>query len=84
MDRLFFSVLVLKTGHQLTSDDGVEILRALANGETGWSLHAKVLRISPGKQAPNEETKELHISDNELRDLFASALESMPKIRTVA
>ncbi|KAJ7719831.1 hypothetical protein B0H16DRAFT_1605740 [Mycena metata] len=86
VDRLFFSVLVLKTGHQLTSGNGVEILRALATGETKWSLYAKALRISPGKQARNQETKEIHIniSDNELQDLLASALKSMPKIRTVA
>ncbi|KAJ7748110.1 hypothetical protein B0H16DRAFT_1554051 [Mycena metata] len=76
VDRLFFSVLVLKTGHQLTSGNGVEILRALATGETKCA----------GKQARNQETKEIHIniSDNELQDLLASALKSMPKIRTVA
>lgn len=84
MHRLFFSVLVLRIGEQLQSDDGMQMLTALANGGTGWSLHAKTLRITPGNQAGRQEAEEWDMLHSDMRDLLAYALDSMPNIRTVA
>ncbi|KAJ7863339.1 hypothetical protein B0H14DRAFT_2738883 [Mycena olivaceomarginata] len=80
MHHLFFSLLVLKTGEQAQSDDGIQILKAIANGGTGWSLCAKTLCIRPGAKTGNQETESLHDST---RPLLASALAAPSNIRTV-
>ncbi|KAJ7359981.1 hypothetical protein DFH08DRAFT_801737 [Mycena albidolilacea] len=84
MDRLFFSVLNLKT-NQLLSANGIQMLETLADGRTGWSLYARTVCIKPGNEAETQEgDDEPHLTRREsMRDLLASALGSMPKISTV-
>ncbi|KAJ6459017.1 hypothetical protein C8R45DRAFT_556953 [Mycena sanguinolenta] len=74
--RLFFSVLTLKASRNGLGEDEVEKLKALANGGTGWSLHAKTLRIIPAETA-NEAHAEKPVN------LLAAALGSLSKIQTV-
>ncbi|KAF7351560.1 hypothetical protein MSAN_01588500 [Mycena sanguinolenta] len=76
--RLFFSVLCLKINQNGLSKDAIERLKVLGTGETGWSHHAKTLRIIPDKMA-NEEPAH----NDKLVDLFASALASLSKIQIV-
>lgn len=79
MQRLFFSTLVLRTGGELQCDNGVQKIKALATGKTGWSSHAKTLCIKPAARA----VEELDISANEMQELLAAALRSIVNIRTV-
>ncbi|KAJ7227560.1 hypothetical protein C8J57DRAFT_1730900 [Mycena rebaudengoi] len=61
----------------------LDLLQALGTGKTGWSLHAKTLRIRRGREAGHQELVALPVSKDEMKDLLASALRSIPKIRTV-
>ncbi|KAF7351650.1 F-box domain-containing protein [Mycena sanguinolenta] len=76
--RSFFFILVLKTNRNGLSQQRVDLLKALATRETGWSAHAKTLRIVPAKQLSLKR-----VSDNTLVPLLAAALASLPKIHTV-
>ncbi|KAF7351566.1 hypothetical protein MSAN_01589100 [Mycena sanguinolenta] len=76
VSRLFFSALTLKTSKNGLGEDGVKKLKVLANGETGWSLHARILHIMPAKAA-----NEAH--DEKPVDLLAAALGSLLNIKTV-
>ncbi|KAJ7760698.1 hypothetical protein DFH07DRAFT_816426 [Mycena maculata] len=80
MDRLFFSVLTLRIC-QLRSENGVNILRALATGTAGWSVYAKALRIVPGSRLETSKSQFVDLSDTEMHDLFVSALGTMRNIR---
>ncbi|KAF8175914.1 hypothetical protein K438DRAFT_1939535 [Mycena galopus ATCC 62051] len=80
--RLFFSVLVLRTNQQHHSEHGVQLLTALAGGETGWALYAHTLRIIP-IQGASQAGASLTSHDKALLDLLAAALASLPKIRNV-
>ncbi|KAJ7260497.1 hypothetical protein B0H12DRAFT_1217955 [Mycena haematopus] len=73
--RLFFSILVLKTNRNGLSEDGVQMLKALATGRTGWSLHAKTLHIIPAKAISQES--EPTIGHDKPVDVFATALASL-------
>ncbi|KAJ6536269.1 hypothetical protein B0H19DRAFT_1183080 [Mycena capillaripes] len=87
MQRLFFSVLVLTLGEHPKRDDSVpmllDMLQALGTGKTGWSVHARTLRIQRGRRAGHQGAVALPVSEYEMKDLLASALRSVPKIRTV-
>ncbi|KAJ6459016.1 hypothetical protein C8R45DRAFT_556897 [Mycena sanguinolenta] len=74
--RLFFSVLILHTCRNGLGDRGVGKLKALANSETEWSLHAKTLRIIPAKTSNKAH-------DENPIDLLAAALGSLSNIQTV-
>ncbi|KAF7351491.1 hypothetical protein MSAN_01581400 [Mycena sanguinolenta] len=76
--RLFFSVLVLETKRNGFGEDGIEMLKALASGQTGWTLHARALRVI---QAPPVRDECAH--NEEMVDLLAAALKSLSDIRTV-
>ncbi|KAJ7260496.1 hypothetical protein B0H12DRAFT_375127 [Mycena haematopus] len=54
------------------------MLKALASGGTGWSLHARTLRIIPA-QAVSQKG----VHDDNLVDLLAAALASLPRIQAV-
>ncbi|KAJ6536286.1 hypothetical protein B0H19DRAFT_1183120 [Mycena capillaripes] len=86
MQRLFFSVLVLTLGEHPKRDDSIpmllDMLQALGTGKTGRSIHARTLRIQRGKRR-YQEVAALPESEYEMKDLLASALGSIPKIRTV-
>ncbi|KAJ7359952.1 hypothetical protein DFH08DRAFT_953043 [Mycena albidolilacea] len=70
MDRLFFSVLNLKTNQRLGADE-IQMLETLADGN-GMDLICQ------------NSDDEPHLTRHEsMRDLLASALGSMPKISTV-
>ncbi|KAF7351563.1 hypothetical protein MSAN_01588800 [Mycena sanguinolenta] len=72
----FFSVLTLNTSRNGLDEYGVDKLKALATGGTGWSLHAKTLHIIPAKMANDDH-------DEKPVDLLAAALSSLSKIQTV-
>ncbi|KAF7351611.1 F-box domain-containing protein [Mycena sanguinolenta] len=74
----FFSILVLKTTRNGLSVDGVEMLKVIATGETGWSVHAKMLRIIPAKPTSQED-----VQGDMPVDLLAAALASLSNIRSV-
>ncbi|KAJ6459015.1 hypothetical protein C8R45DRAFT_1081561 [Mycena sanguinolenta] len=74
--RLFFSVLTLKTCRNGLDENEVEKLKALTNGGTGWSLHAKTLHIIPAKTV-NEAY------DEKPGDLLVAALAALSKVQTV-
>ncbi|KAF7349892.1 hypothetical protein MVEN_01289800 [Mycena venus] len=82
VSRLFFSVLTLKLKISLSGsglgEDTVEKLRVLGTGETGWSFHAKTLRILSDRVASEENAQ-----NDKLVDLFARTLASLSKIQTV-
>ncbi|KAJ6491063.1 hypothetical protein C8R45DRAFT_1213163 [Mycena sanguinolenta] len=78
--RLFFSALTLKmnqTGSGL-SEDTVEKLKVLGTGQTGWSFHAKTLRIFSDRMANKEDAH-----NDKLVDLLDRTLASLSKIQTV-
>ncbi|KAF7351544.1 hypothetical protein MSAN_01586800 [Mycena sanguinolenta] len=75
---LFFSVLTLKTSENGLSKDGVEQLKALATGGTGWSLYAKTLRITSAKTANGA-----HDNSETPVDLLAAALATLSNIQSV-
>ncbi|KAF8180544.1 hypothetical protein K438DRAFT_1842109 [Mycena galopus ATCC 62051] len=86
MCRLFFSVLVLKTNREHQTEDGVQLLTALASGSTGWSSYAKALHILPAKALSQEAEQALMPQDKNLDlsvELLSAALASLPNIRTV-
>ncbi|KAJ6457941.1 hypothetical protein C8R45DRAFT_561208 [Mycena sanguinolenta] len=78
--RSFFSLLVLKTNGNGLSRDRVALLKALATRETGWSVHAKTLRVVPTKQLA---LRSVNVNDDTLIPLLAAALAALPKIHIV-
>ncbi|KAF7351582.1 hypothetical protein MSAN_01590700 [Mycena sanguinolenta] len=78
---LFFSVLVLKINRNGLIKDTVQKLEVLGTGGTGWSLHAKTLRIIPVMQNHNIYIK-TQLSNDELASLLAAALTALPRIQT--
>ncbi|KAK7045058.1 hypothetical protein R3P38DRAFT_2882327 [Favolaschia claudopus] len=82
---LFFEVLVLNTNTLLLSSDGVHLLETLAGGKSGWTHHAKTLKISSGTPSTpyGEEFAEqkLQISEHEAQNLLTRALAGLPNIR---
>ncbi|KAF7351543.1 hypothetical protein MSAN_01586700 [Mycena sanguinolenta] len=76
VSRLFFSVLTLTTSRNGLDEDGLEKLKVLAKGETGWSLHARTLHIIPAKKANDDH-------DEKPIDVLAAALGSLSNIQTV-
>ncbi|KAJ6566620.1 hypothetical protein B0H19DRAFT_1257818 [Mycena capillaripes] len=85
MQRLFFSSLILRTGEEMQSENGVEMLKALATGKTGWSYYTRTLRIQPGMFTKTREQLALEstISEGEMQELLASTLKWMTNVRTV-
>ncbi|KAF7359994.1 hypothetical protein MVEN_00726700 [Mycena venus] len=87
MRRLFFSVLVLTLGEHPKRNDFyptlLEMIRTLGTCKTGWSIHARMLRIKRGRRSGYQEVEALPVSNDEMKDLLAFALRSIPKIRTV-
>jgi len=83
INPLFFCTLVLKT-QPLCLESGVQLLRALASGKTGWSPYAKPLTIAPGKWL-NEEARKFQadLSDDAMEGLLVTALGSMVNVRSV-
>ncbi|KAJ7302913.1 hypothetical protein DFH08DRAFT_988577 [Mycena albidolilacea] len=57
INRLFFSVLVLNPHPQRQSENGVQMLQALANGDIGWSLHARTLWRRSGDHTESQKPK---------------------------
>lgn len=83
INPLFFSALVLNT-QPLLLESAIPFLTALASGQTGWSAHAHSLTIKPGKWLDKESrNSQLDLSHDAMRDLLASALESMVNIHSV-
>jgi hypothetical protein len=82
---MFFSFFVLRTGEEMYSEAGVEMLKVLAAGQTGWSSHARTLHIRPGKDTKTREQLacEDTIPEDEMQELLTCALKSMADIRTV-
>ncbi|KAJ6457940.1 hypothetical protein C8R45DRAFT_1032359 [Mycena sanguinolenta] len=76
--RLFFSVLVLKTHQNGLTEDGVQMLKALATGGTGWSVYARTVRMKRAKVIVEEGA----CYDTPV-DLLASSLASLSNIQTV-
>ncbi|KAJ6566626.1 hypothetical protein B0H19DRAFT_1374116 [Mycena capillaripes] len=85
MECLFFSCLILRTGEEMHSESGVEMLKTLAIGNTGWSYHTRTLRIQPGKSTKTKEQLALEttVSEGGMQRHLASALKSMANVRTV-
>ncbi|KAJ6566667.1 hypothetical protein B0H19DRAFT_1138347 [Mycena capillaripes] len=85
MQRFFFSCLVLRTGEEMQSETGLEMLKALATGQTGWSYYTRTLRIQPAKSTKTRKQLALEatVSDAEIQELLAFALKSMANVRTV-
>jgi hypothetical protein len=83
VERFFFSTLVLRSA-ELPTSNGVDILKALAAGETGWHRWAETLRISRNVASTfvHYPAEEFIISTVEIQSLLASALKSMVHIRT--
>ncbi|KAJ7814717.1 hypothetical protein B0H13DRAFT_2139728 [Mycena leptocephala] len=79
INPLFFADFVLKT-QQLHLETVVDILMAIASGETGWSPYAKSMKIVQGRPP---ETGKANISDEAIQNLLAAALGTMLKVRTV-
>ncbi|KAF7351591.1 DUF3844 domain-containing protein [Mycena sanguinolenta] len=78
---LFFSILDLKHKQKGVIQDTVQKLRILAKGGTGWSLHAKTLRIIQVMQRHNISLK-AHLDAGELASLLAGAFAALPRIKT--
>ncbi|KAF7351649.1 hypothetical protein MSAN_01597500 [Mycena sanguinolenta] len=76
--RLFFSILVLKTHRNGLNEDGVQMHRTLATGGTGWSVHARTVRMIPAKALSAEGAR----YDKPV-DLLATTLASLSNIQTV-
>ncbi|KAF7351545.1 hypothetical protein MSAN_01587000 [Mycena sanguinolenta] len=74
--RFFFSDLVLKISGNGPSEVGVQKLKTLAAGATGWSLYATTLRIVPAKAGGEGD------HGGKLIDL-AAALATLSNIQTV-
>ncbi|KAJ7094872.1 hypothetical protein C8R44DRAFT_814062 [Mycena epipterygia] len=84
MEPLVFSCLSLKT-NQLHLEHGLQMLKALATGETGWSQYVKTLRIRRNQQIQKDTVGDLGVirSDSEMQELLASALGSITNVRAV-
>ncbi|KAJ6566617.1 hypothetical protein B0H19DRAFT_1257815 [Mycena capillaripes] len=86
MQRLFFSSLILRTGEEMQSENGVEMLKALATGKTGWSYYTRTLRIQPGPgtfpKTREQLALESNISEGEMQELLASTLKWMANVQT--
>ncbi|KAJ6457910.1 hypothetical protein C8R45DRAFT_1221691 [Mycena sanguinolenta] len=75
---LFFSVLVLKTNRNGLDMNRVEMLKAIAAGQTGWSQHAKTLHIIPAKPTVHNDTE-----GKQPVNLLVDTLASLSNIHTV-
>ncbi|KAJ7155768.1 hypothetical protein C8R46DRAFT_1226842 [Mycena filopes] len=84
---LFFSFVVLNT-EDLQHESAIWGLQHLATGESGWSMHAKTLKIFPcspvdwDDEVPTSDG-EVPISDGALEALFTAALGSLKNVRHV-
>ncbi|KAJ6457916.1 hypothetical protein C8R45DRAFT_1032287 [Mycena sanguinolenta] len=76
--HLFFSVLVLKTHQNGLTEDGVQMLTALAAGGTGWSVHARTVRMVQAKAVTEEGARYYRPVG-----LLATSLASLSNIQTV-
>ncbi|KAK7045057.1 hypothetical protein R3P38DRAFT_2882323 [Favolaschia claudopus] len=89
MQRLFFSLLTLKTNPNLGSLEGRELFEALAGRQTGWTTYAKTLCIDAtgenqaGTSATSGEEIPAIVDELVLQSRLANALSSVPKLRTV-
>ncbi|KAJ7911360.1 hypothetical protein B0H13DRAFT_2010003 [Mycena leptocephala] len=89
INPLFFADFVLKT-QRLHLEATVDILTAVASGETGWSQYAKSLIIIHGytrqllvRREKPPKTEEANLSDEAIQNLLAAALGTMKKVRIV-
>ncbi|KAJ7788495.1 hypothetical protein B0H14DRAFT_2628242 [Mycena olivaceomarginata] len=73
INRLFFSVLILNPHSQRQSENGVQMLQALANGDIGWSLHARTLWLRSGDHTESQKAKKRLVRDK-IWDLLTSRL----------
>ncbi|KAJ7173268.1 hypothetical protein C8R46DRAFT_1347997 [Mycena filopes] len=78
---LFFSFVVLNTTY-LRRETAIWGLEHLATGESGWSMHAKTLKIAPSQTYVRALDKD-PISESALQALFTSALGSLMNVRHV-
>ncbi|KAJ7800180.1 hypothetical protein B0H14DRAFT_2900652 [Mycena olivaceomarginata] len=76
---------VCRSWAEMYSEAGVEMLKVLAAGQTGWSSHARTLHIRPGKDTKTREQLacEDTVPEDEMQELLTCALKSMADIRTV-
>ncbi|KAJ7455648.1 hypothetical protein B0H11DRAFT_2066897 [Mycena galericulata] len=66
------------------SESDVSFLRTIAGGETHWSPHATKLSVFPGAFTNVSDTETADVNGPfDVRELFAAALKSMSRIRTV-
>ncbi|KAJ7091710.1 hypothetical protein C8R43DRAFT_1049989 [Mycena crocata] len=79
---LFFSSFVL-TSNRLRLDESAPILKAVANGQNGWSYYTKTLIIRPGRQPSLEEELTADACIPSLNRLLSVAVGAMQNIRTV-
>ncbi|KAJ7627438.1 hypothetical protein FB45DRAFT_921361 [Roridomyces roridus] len=94
--RIFFSQLVIKTGKHLLRNDHphLELLKALAAGQTGWNVHARKIHFIPGPYVAPERKKRLAFlrfgsekkresGQREVETLLKSALATMTHVRAI-